>query len=195
MGEVETQSGMRDKILDAAYDIFAEQGYGKASLNQIAKKLGVTRPALYYHFKSKDDLFAATYNRIDLLADVDTADALSCASADDFPDQLEALVRRIIGNLHKDEQRSRFVAAVESASHQSAAVRESVQQQNTALHKAFSEVVAHGVALGAFRDDTNVAEVAEYLCVIIRGTSEELLIGSAVDTEAIVRRTVASVFA
>lgn len=195
MGEVETQSGMRDKILDAAYDIFAEQGYGKASLNQIAKKLGVTRPALYYHFKSKDDLFAATYNRIDLLADVDTADALSCASADGFPDQLEALVRRIIGNLHKDEQRSRFVAAVESASHQSAAVRESVQQQNTALHKAFSEVVAHGVALGAFRDDTNVAEVAEYLCVIIRGTSEELLIGSAVDTEAIVRRTVASVFA
>ena len=195
MGEVETQSGMRDKILDAAYDIFAEQGHGKASLNQIAKKLGVTRPALYYHFKSKDDLFAATYNRIDLLADVDTTDALSCASADDFPGQLEALVRRIIGNLHKDEQRSRFVAAVESASHQSAAVRESVQQQNTALHKAFSEVVAHGVALGAFRDDTNVAEIAEYLCVIIRGTSEELLIGSAVDTEAIVRRTVASVFA
>lgn len=46
----------REQILDVALDLFIEQGYDKTSLREIAERLGVTKAALYYHFKSKEDI-------------------------------------------------------------------------------------------------------------------------------------------
>ena len=39
-----------------ALELFAEQGYEGTSLREIAERLGVTKAALYYHFKSKEDI-------------------------------------------------------------------------------------------------------------------------------------------
>ncbi len=47
----------RQRILDAALDLFIEQGYDKTSLREIAERVGVTKAALYYHFESKDAIF------------------------------------------------------------------------------------------------------------------------------------------
>ena len=49
----------RDRILSIARDLFVEQGFAGTSLQQIADRVGVTKAALYYHFKSKDDLLLA----------------------------------------------------------------------------------------------------------------------------------------
>ncbi len=46
----------RERIQAIALDLFAEQGYDKTSLREIAERLGVTKAALYYHFKSKEDI-------------------------------------------------------------------------------------------------------------------------------------------
>lgn len=48
----------RERILAAALELFAEQGFDGTSLQQIADRLGLTKAALYYHFRSKDDLLA-----------------------------------------------------------------------------------------------------------------------------------------
>ena len=47
----------QEKILNAAFDEFAEQGYEKASTNKIVKKAGIGKGMLFYYFKSKQDLF------------------------------------------------------------------------------------------------------------------------------------------
>ncbi|GGK01334.1 TetR family transcriptional regulator [Pilimelia anulata] len=46
----------RSRIRDVALDLFAEQGYEQTALREIAERLGVTKAALYYHFKSKDEI-------------------------------------------------------------------------------------------------------------------------------------------
>src|SRR3954470_5333053 len=46
----------RQLILEAALEVFAEQGYEKASLRMIAERLGVTKAALYYHFSTKEEI-------------------------------------------------------------------------------------------------------------------------------------------
>jgi AcrR family transcriptional regulator len=46
----------RTRIQQVALELFAEQGYGKTSLREIAGRLDVTKAALYYHFKSKEDI-------------------------------------------------------------------------------------------------------------------------------------------
>ena len=54
----------RDRILDAAEDVFNECGYSNTTLNEIAEAAGVTRGAIYWHFKNKEDLFQAMCLRI-----------------------------------------------------------------------------------------------------------------------------------
>jgi AcrR family transcriptional regulator len=46
----------RSRVQEVALELFAEQGYEKTSLREIAGRLGVTKAALYYHFKSKEDI-------------------------------------------------------------------------------------------------------------------------------------------
>ena len=49
-------AGTRERILAVALDLFVDQGFDKTSLREIAERLGVTKAALYYHFKSKGDI-------------------------------------------------------------------------------------------------------------------------------------------
>ncbi len=51
-----TRDDTRQRILQIALELFTLQGFDGTSLQQIADRLGVTKAALYYHFKSKDDL-------------------------------------------------------------------------------------------------------------------------------------------
>lgn len=57
-----TESGMREKILDTAKRLFIQHGYHGLAMREIAERLGVTKPALYYHFKDKEELFLAILN-------------------------------------------------------------------------------------------------------------------------------------
>ncbi|WP_395361233.1 TetR/AcrR family transcriptional regulator [Streptomyces sp. YH02] len=51
----------RQRIQDVALDLFAEQGYEKTSLREIAERLDVTKAALYYHFKTKEDILIGIF--------------------------------------------------------------------------------------------------------------------------------------
>jgi AcrR family transcriptional regulator len=50
------RSDTRARIQQVALELFAEHGYDKTSLREIAERLDVTKAALYYHFKSKEDI-------------------------------------------------------------------------------------------------------------------------------------------
>ena len=52
-------AGTRERILAAAREVFAERGYDGASVRQIAARAGLTDPALYYYFDSKEALHRA----------------------------------------------------------------------------------------------------------------------------------------
>ncbi|MEM9593771.1 MAG: TetR family transcriptional regulator [Acidobacteriota bacterium] len=55
----------RRKILDVALDVFAERGYSRTSLQEIADRAGFTRGAVYWHFKNKADLLAALEEHVE----------------------------------------------------------------------------------------------------------------------------------
>ncbi|WP_328770827.1 TetR/AcrR family transcriptional regulator [Streptomyces sp. NBC_00286] len=62
MGASRQQRGhTRQRIQDVALELFAEQGYEKTSLREIAERLNVTKAALYYHFKSKEDILISLF--------------------------------------------------------------------------------------------------------------------------------------
>ena len=49
----------RQKILDAAMDVFSEVGYAAAGLGEVIERAGMTKGALYHHFDSKEALATA----------------------------------------------------------------------------------------------------------------------------------------
>ena len=49
----------REQILDVAVQVFASKGFHGASMNDVADAAGVTKPVLYQHFDSKQDLYLA----------------------------------------------------------------------------------------------------------------------------------------
>jgi len=79
----------RNRILDTAEQVFRDQGVTSTSLADIADAAGVTRGAIYWHFRNKADLFAAMLDRVALpmeemirqAADASTADPLSSLRA------------------------------------------------------------------------------------------------------------------
>lgn len=54
----------KEHLMLAALETFYRKGIARTSLNEIAQAAGVTRGALYWHFKNKEDLFDALFQRI-----------------------------------------------------------------------------------------------------------------------------------
>ena len=53
------RTARRAQLLDVALDVFVEQGYHSASMDEIAERAGVSKPVLYQHFPGKLDLYTA----------------------------------------------------------------------------------------------------------------------------------------
>lgn len=51
-----TVSDTKERIQEVARELFAQHGVQRTSLQDIANRLGITKPALYYHFSSREDL-------------------------------------------------------------------------------------------------------------------------------------------
>jgi AcrR family transcriptional regulator len=50
-------AGTREQILAAALRLFARKGYDHTGMEEIAKEVGITKPAIYHYFESKERLF------------------------------------------------------------------------------------------------------------------------------------------
>ena len=54
----------RERIQQVALELFAERGYDKTTLQEVAERLEITRPALYYHFRTKEAILASVVERL-----------------------------------------------------------------------------------------------------------------------------------
>jgi len=54
----------RERILDVAMDLFTDQGFDGTSMREIAERLGISKPAIYYHFASKEEILLALHMRL-----------------------------------------------------------------------------------------------------------------------------------
>ncbi len=94
-------SDRRQQILEAALDLFSEQGLEGATSKDIAERAEVTHGLIYFYFKSKEELFKAAFEYA-LERALERLDVASIAQSDELPEQ--ALTEFL----------SRFLAALDS---------------------------------------------------------------------------------
>ena len=58
-------SGTKERILLAALELFARDGYEAVSVSDIAGALGMTKAALYKHYRNKRDIFDSILRRME----------------------------------------------------------------------------------------------------------------------------------
>jgi AcrR family transcriptional regulator len=89
-------SAARLRIVEVARSLFSSRGYERTPLRVIADTLGVTKAAVYHHFRAKEDLLTVIVSP--LLEEVDDLVAATPAGALTPPARLD-LLRRYIGAL------------------------------------------------------------------------------------------------
>jgi len=136
----------REQILEIATHLF-QKGFRATSLDHVAAEMGVTRPALYYYFRSKEELLAAIYDRaVGVL--IDRAAALFAQGLE--PD---ALLRRLIEVHVRTMLQERPIVTVyfrEKDSLGDVASR-SVKDKEVAFTKMMASTIKAGQAKGMFR--------------------------------------------
>jgi TetR/AcrR family acrAB operon transcriptional repressor len=103
----------RTRILDAALLVFRRHGFRRSSIEQMAEQAGLTRQALYHHFKSKEALFRAVVERLHenvLAAELAAAHAAEAAGGSladilvaQVTERLTQFIASFDGSPHLDE--------------------------------------------------------------------------------------------
>lgn len=70
------QQTVRERLLRSALDIFNERGYASTSVREIVEAAGVTKPALYYYFKSKEGIYMQLFEKPFAILDAVMEEAL-----------------------------------------------------------------------------------------------------------------------
>jgi AcrR family transcriptional regulator len=139
---------MENEVIDHATRLFAERGFAGTSLQDVAESMGLKRPALYYYFKSKDELLDR------LIAEGVSGPAHDFETIAEQPDlspaeRLHAIVRHNVTWVltHTD----RFQLLVKSESELSPASREKYRASSRAALDTVATVIEQGIEAGQFR--------------------------------------------
>jgi len=117
----------RERILQAATQLFAVQGYANTTMAQIVRALGVTKPFVYYYFRDKQEIFETLSwgPAVECLTAMDFAADDRRSARDKVMDGLERLTRATIANFpcaffpYREPQvyRPEYVAAQKRLAH------------------------------------------------------------------------------
>lgn len=155
----------RDRIVEVARTLFLERGYQGTSLRAIAEEVGVSTPALYWHFSSKDEL---CFEFMRQLIDGQAVDVQTAMDAEDTPaGKLAAYVRRHVRiQLDQQDLAGRYDALYgvgQLLNELRPEFREQLIRAQRAIVDLLEETLRTGVQAGAFE----VREVAVTAMAII----------------------------
>ena len=145
----------RAAILAAARRLFVEKGYRGISMREIAEAVGMTKAALYYHFRDKEQLFVAILQAV--LSDLSAVIAESRAGSATCQAQIEDLVQRIM-LLPPEERASLRLASQELGNLDDATRKAFVQIYHEQFIGRITAIFEAGMTSGEFKPlDPNVA--------------------------------------
>ncbi|OQY09435.1 MAG: hypothetical protein B6I28_03025 [Fusobacteriia bacterium 4572_132] len=99
---------LQNKIITVFYELVAEKGYDKASMNDIVKKAGISKGAIYHHFKNKEELFCKVIEVVFLQNDSEEIFDLNQITKENARDVLYGFVEMIFKSSKKDKFITKF---------------------------------------------------------------------------------------
>lgn len=153
--------------MDIAIDCFARYGFQATSIDRIAKAAGVTKGALYYHFKDKEELlFEAVKNRIGQFERRVVTDLTPIADASAA---LRQLARVCFDHATKSNHRRLIVTLMVESLDTNPRVATQFRDMMHRFRSFLCDIVRRGQESGAFRADVDSGLAAEVYAGAIMG--------------------------
>ncbi len=157
----------KTQILDAATKVFARKGFDAASMDEVVIESGLSKGALYWYFKSKDQIITGLLDRI---FDLELAELRALAEAPGSArERLLAFVRMTA------RQMKRFAALLPiayefySLAFRNRTVKKAIRRYWNAYYAGLIPLVEQGIARGEFRA-SNAQEIVIAIGAAIEGT-------------------------
>ncbi len=149
----QTVSNARNEIMEtilaAAATLFRAQGYASTSMQEIADAVGLSRPALYYHFKNKEELLGSLVEGITVRTQREAARIAESAGGTDHAETLRTMVRAQALWILRHPQHFAVVQRDEnSLPEHLRAIQDGAKRD---LLDSFRKLIATGVQAGQFR--------------------------------------------
>jgi TetR/AcrR family acrAB operon transcriptional repressor len=165
----EEAAATRELLLDTAEAVFLERGVSRASLQDIAAAAGLTRGAIYWHFKDKAELFIAMMDRVCLPCEA------ACAVPPDDSAALVALRRLALQPLEqvRDDVRTRrvFTIAIHRTEYSSELqmLRQRHQDAIAEYTRELAQLLLAAVRAGQLRADLDTETAALVVFSMVDG--------------------------
>ncbi|BCN41773.1 TetR family transcriptional regulator [Rhodococcus hoagii] len=161
----------RQRLLDAAGDVFAEEGFGRSTVEQVCERAGFTRGAFYSNFTSLDELFLAMWEQrsATMLDGIRTALADRPATL-----TLDSAVERVLAAIPVDDAWYRITAEFTAHALRNPALKRVMAAREDAILGTILPIVEDALA-AAGRRVTDRAALGRALVAIHDGTAVQVL--------------------
>ncbi|WP_077040244.1 TetR/AcrR family transcriptional regulator [Rhodococcus sp. MTM3W5.2] len=181
----------RERLLDAALLVFAEEGFGRSTVEQICERAGYTRGAFYSNFASLDELFLAMWEQrsAQMLIDVREADVATRAKQQG-PVTLEEMTAALLEAIPVDDRWYRITAEFTAHALRNPSLKRVMAARENAILATILPLVEAGLA-GVGRRATDPQALGRALVAVHDGTTVQCLMEPESDT---VRRARTNLF-
>ncbi|HEY3464811.1 MAG TPA: TetR/AcrR family transcriptional regulator [Amycolatopsis sp.] len=146
---------VESELYEHATRLFAERGFAGTSLQDIAESLGISRPALYYYVKSKEELLARLVTEV-TNGPLDDLQQLVATEGLDPVAKVRGIVEVVVR--HRASQPERFRLLMRSEADLSDELTEAYDHSRRAILKIIATAIDDGVRAGVFRPvDSRIA--------------------------------------
>jgi TetR/AcrR family acrAB operon transcriptional repressor len=137
--QIQATGGKRERtrqaLIDAAAEVIAEKGFDRTSLDEVARRAGMTRGAVYGNFAGREDLFLA------VVAQAWTPIAPAFEAGATFKRQMQIFGEAVAAEARRRLPRAAAMAAYQLYLFTNAALRERLADQNAAAYGAFGAML------------------------------------------------------
>ncbi len=166
-----------DRIISAAADVFYDKGVGNTTLEDVAKAAGVTRGAIYWHFKNKLDLFSALHSQMHSCFMAQVAEKRNITT-DEPLKQLADVCVEILTDFQSNEERRKAMSIFTQKCDYSGDMQPFLDKQNESKTNSIMTIAGffrQAVDLGGLPANTDCILLANSLSCYMAGIMIENL--------------------
>lgn len=178
-----SQEERREQILTAARRAFIRDGFSRARMDDVAAEAGLSKGGVYFHFKSKLQIFKALHDE-EIARNMELIEALDMIELPVL-DKLTALAEQMVLNFAANEEHRRFLIVLAEMGVQHADIHRKIIDSHILYTDAIASQIEKGKARGEV-GDVDAYAAAQLFKLLIDGIEQAFALNYPVDVPRLI---------
>ncbi len=172
----------RSKILDAMYNLIAEQGYERASIGRIAEIVQVKKAAIYYYYKKKEDIL---FDLIDIYFKEYPFDYAfyKASNYEEYKTCFKSFGLKIIADYRNNITLRKVIAEINLLAQRNEEVNKKIGKYDKNFEMAVEKLFKHGLSIEALNENFNVKLNTNMILLFFGGIENSITFNYNIDVE------------